>query len=252
LLQQTIVGGEEITPNSRPYLVQIGSSGSSTNQRTFCGGSILNSEWILTAAHCFEGRTSESRLRSFRVTAAEHNIKVTETVQQRRGISQAIIHPNYDSSTLNNDVALLKLDSPLTITAEAAPIPLNTDDACPLAGATCSVAGWGTLSSGGSTPDAAQAVNVTVKTNAQCDSDYPREDITEGMICAGDPEGGKDSCQGDSGGPFVCTCGGVTKQVGVVSWGYGCALRQYPGVYARVSKYVDWIRTNVPDFCDPQ
>ena len=90
-----------------------------------------------------------------------------------------------------------------------------------------------------------QWVRVPAITNSECNSAY-NGDITDSMICAGYPgEGGKDACQGDSGGPFVCANGTKSVIAGVVSWGYGCAEAQYPGVYARVAKYADWIATTI-------
>lgn len=93
----------------------------------------------------------------------------------------------------------------------------------------------------------------------ECNSDnmYGGDNIEDNMMCAGVDGGGKDSCQGDSGGPLFATDSGRWIQVGVVSWGYGCAEPNHPGVYARVSKVIDWMRETVcddtlypPEFCD--
>jgi hypothetical protein len=110
------------------------------------------------------------------------------------------------------------------------------------------VSGWGTLSSGGSSPDRLQYVEVPIITNAECQDAYRSENITDGMLCAGYlGQGGADSCQGDSGGPLVVDGNGELVQTGVVSWGYGCASASHPGVYARTSEYIDWIRGYVPN-----
>jgi len=110
----------------------------------------------------------------------------------------------------------------------------------------CFTSGWGTLSSGGSSTNDLQYVRVPAITNDQCNSDYGAGSITDAMICAGYPGvGGKDACQGDSGGPFVCNDGGKAVIAGVVSWGNGCALKDYPGVYARVTHVLDWIKENM-------
>ena len=93
-------------------------------------------------------------------------------------------------------------------------------------------------------PDHLQQVDVSIVSQASCQSSYPGETISSGMLCAGSP--GRDSCQGDSGGPAVVDGGEEPVQAGVVSWGYGCANPRYPGVYARVATYADWIRSNVP------
>ena len=96
-----------------------------------------------------------------------------------------------------------------------------------------------------------QWVRVPAITNSACNSAY-NGGITDSMICAGYPgEGGKDSCQGDSGGPLVCANGTKSVIAGVVSWGYGCAEAQYPGVYARVTAALDWIKSKMVDmYCN--
>ena len=104
------------------------------------------------------------------------------------------------------------------------------------------VSGWGTLSSGGSSPNKLQEVTVQVTENANC-GNYPQNEITANMMCAGTE--GKDSCQGDSGGPLVTKVSNRYHLVGVVSWGYGCAAANYPGVYARITKVLDWINTTI-------
>ena len=98
---------------------------------------------------------------------------------------------------------------------------------------------------GGSSPNTCQFVRVPAITNAACNNDYGGS-ITDSMICAGYPGvGGKDACQGDSGGPFVCNDGGKAVIAGVVSWGNGCALADYPGVYARTTYFLDWIKSQM-------
>ena len=98
---------------------------------------------------------------------------------------------------------------------------------------------------GGSTPETLKYVRVPAITNAACNNDYGGS-ITDSMICAGYPGvGGKDACQGDSGGPFVCNDGGKAVIAGVVSWGNGCALADYPGVYARTTYFLDWIKAQM-------
>ena len=98
---------------------------------------------------------------------------------------------------------------------------------------------------GGSAPNNLQYVRVPAITNDQCNSAYGGG-ITSSMLCAGYPNvGGKDACQGDSGGPFVCNDNGNAVIAGVVSWGIGCAHPNYPGVYARVTTVLDWVKNNM-------
>merc|ERR1712086_174352 len=111
------------------------------------------------------------------------------------------------------------------------------------------VSGWGTLKSDGKLPDILQYVNVPLMTNADCDkTGYGTSRIKPSMVCAGYAKGGKDSCQGDSGGPLVVPKSSSDDTAiiyGVVSWGAGCAEPNMPGVYARVTKFVDWIKKNM-------
>lgn len=150
-----------------------------------------------------------------------------------RDVAEIIIHPDYQRLTYNRDVALWKLSEPIT---DVEVIPLDTTGRFDAAGNVATVIGWGTTSEGGSVTDVLREVEVPLMTNEDCDDDYPGE-IYDEMLCAGYPLGGKDACQGDSGGPLFYE--GV--QVGVVSWGYGCARPGSAGVYARVSALADWI-----------
>ncbi|XP_052029506.1 anionic trypsin-2-like isoform X8 [Apodemus sylvaticus] len=134
---------------------------------------------------------------------------------------------------------LIKLASPVTLNARVATVSLPSS--CAPAGTQCLISGWGnTLSFGVNNPDLLQCLNAPVLPQADCEASYPGQ-ITSNMICVGFLEGGKDSCQGDSGGPVVCN----GQLQGIVSWGYGCALKDNPGVYTKVCNYVDWIQSTI-------
>ncbi|XP_072281054.1 trypsin-like [Pyxicephalus adspersus] len=134
---------------------------------------------------------------------------------------------------------LIKLSSPATFTSAVQPIALPSG--CARAGTSCQISGWGnTLSSGSNYPDLLQCLKAPILSDADCSNSYPGM-ITANMICVGYLNGGKDSCQGDSGGPVEC--GGELQ--GIVSWGYGCALPDRPGVYTRVCNYNTWIQDTV-------
>ncbi|XP_064100784.1 transmembrane protease serine 9-like [Macrobrachium nipponense] len=235
-----IVGGQPTTVHEYPWQVAL-----TTSTRPFCGGSIISKQWILTAAHCVSGSSPSD----FTVVIGEHDWSTTSetTSTERRQVSNIIVHSQYDSTTLDNDMALLKLSSPISFPLDnkIAPVCLpdpNND----YANVDAIVTGWGTTSSGGSQPYELYEVTVPTMTNSKCSQAYSGE-ITSNMICAGLDAGGKDSCQGDSGGPMV-TAGNAAQtfmiQIGVVSWGYGCAAAGNPGVYARVNNYLSWISSN--------
>ena len=151
--------------------------------------------------------------------------------------------PNFPVELLNNLSISFQVSVPFTFGPGVQPIPLPCTE--PSAGAVAVVSGWGTLTPGGSLPSQLQAVEVYITPRVDCDNAYAAYGgITERMICAGVPGGGKDACQGDSGGPLVVN--GVL--VGIVSWGLSCALADYPGVYSNVAPLSSWItqETGVP------
>jgi len=234
-----IVGGED-APSPIPWQVSV-----RTGSFHFCGATILDASTLLCAAHCFHQSSASGK--SIRAGSVQKG-----SGGQVRNIASIIWNTNsgfvYNPSTLDNDVVILKLDSPLTLNDDVKPACLPSS-ASYLGVASseerCFTSGWGTLSSSGSSPNTCQFVRVPAITNAACNNDYGGS-ITDSMICAGYPGvGGKDACQGDSGGPFVCNDGGKAVIAGVVSWGNGCALADYPGVYARTTYFLDWIKAQM-------
>lgn len=230
-----IVGGQQAPDDLFPHQVSLQTRWGDH----YCGGSVIDSEWVLTAAHCVDG----SRANDIKVEAG---ITFLSDQGERVDVAEIVVHPGYDAWTQDNDMALLRLASPLSV----APVALldasaEADLAGP--GAMATVSGWGTLRSGGASPDALQYVDVPVVDQDDCEAAYGAGAITDGMICAGYLDvGGADSCQGDSGGPLVVDDGTGWVQAGVVSWGYGCADARYPGVYARVSAYRGFVEDHVP------
>merc|ERR1712126_69134 len=227
-----IVGGQETEVNEYPWQVGL-VSGSGT--RPWCGGSLISNQHVLTAAHCTAGGSTSS----IRVLVGEHD--TSDSDANIVTISAINDHPNYNSGTLDNDYSILTLSSPVTFSTNVAPVCLPAATSNLYVGSVATVTGWGTTSSGGSQPDVLQEVDVTVISNSQCEGNYGSSSITSAMVCAADT--GKDSCQGDSGGPMVTPENGRYAQIGVVSWGYGCASPDYPGVYARVTSVKSWIQT---------
>ncbi|XP_053547786.1 trypsin [Bombina bombina] len=223
-----IVGGYTCPQNSVSYQVSLNSG------YHFCGGSLINDLWVVSAAHCYKSR--------IQVRLGEHNIEVQEGTEQFIDSAKIIRHPNYNSYLLDNDIMLIKLSEPARLSGRIQSISLPTQ--CADAGTMCLISGWGnTLSSGVNYPDLLQCLDAPILTDKECRDSYPGQ-ITSNMICVGYLEGGKDSCQGDSGGPVVCN----GELQGVVSWGIGCALSGYPGVYTKVCNYVSWIEETIAKY----
>jgi secreted trypsin-like serine protease len=230
--EEEIVGGTNTTIAANPWQIAL----TSLSGSQFCGGSILNASWVLTAQHCVDGGSADMR-----VVAGITRISQQSTGQIRQ-INGITTFPGYTDPTVGKDVALLHLATPLDLSgANAKAITLVTPAEAAAgatnAGVVSTTTGWGTLSSGGSSPDILQTVDVPVVSNAQASTAYGMT-ISADQIAAGVlGVGGKDSCQGDSGGPLTVKIGGVARLAGVVSWGEGCALPNYPGLYARTSSF---------------
>ncbi|KAG7504291.1 serine protease 27-like [Solea senegalensis] len=235
-LNTKIVGGESASAGAWPWQVSLHRFGSH-----FCGGSLINSQWILTAAHCFSSTSTFGLL----VYLGRESQQGVNSNEQSRSVSEVINHPDYDTNTNDNDICLLKLSSAVDFTDYIRPVCLAGSGAVFPAGTSCWVTGWGTIGSSVPLPfpEELQEVQVPIVSNTQCRETY--SDLTSNMICAGLSEGGKDSCQGDSGGPLVSQSGSQWVQSGVVSFGFGCALPNIPGVYARVSEYQSWINSQI-------
>lgn len=236
-----IVGGTEATPNEFPWQILLTYGGLSAS----CGGSIIHESWILTAAHCVQGDNP-----SWRTVVAGIHDRTSDAANpylQRRAVKRITIHPNYNNSTLDYDIALLELEIPLTLNTKVAPITLagNSDGALYNAGTVLTVSGWGHTTYGGSVAIRLQKVNVPVVSSLTCNDAYGS--ITNRMFCAGNiASGGVDSCQGDSGGPIFKNDNGTYKLTGVVSSGTGCAWPGYPGIYTHVQNLRPWVESIAP------
>jgi len=230
-----IVGGDDATYGEFPHQIALlrGGPGGSL----MCGGSVVASNWVVTAGHCCDGQ-SANRLG---VRVGSHHLNSEDADQEDFAVKRVVLHEDYDSWNINNDICLLELDGEVTMGEHVGTIAFPADGEEYDEGTMCTVTGWGTTSEGGSLAKILQKVSVPIVSDDHCRDSYGQNDITDSMMCAGFEQGGKDSCQGDSGGPFMCG----NQLSGVVSWGYGCAEAGYPGVYTQTSYFVSWLNSNM-------
>merc|ERR1712142_8506 len=232
-----IVGGNDAIPGAWPWQVGVRKIPRFGSDYHMCGGTLINNQWVVTAAHCFYRYKSVD---DYIITVGSYDRDVVDSTQENFGIEQIINHPDYNPNTLDNDITLLKLNRPVTESDYVGFACLPPNDFP--AGSQCWVTGWGDQETTVDDSDL-QEVMVPIIDTKTCNARlWYNGEVTDNMICAGYEQGGKDSCQGDSGGPFVCQrSDGTWDLVGVVSWGYGCADARSPGVYARVYNYLSWI-----------
>nr|AAF74732.1 trypsin precursor AiT6 [Agrotis ipsilon] len=237
-----IVGGSPTTIDQYPYMSNMQYGLWSIWWFQACGGSLLTTNSVLSAAHCYFGDVP-SEWRVLLGTSFASSGGSLHTV------SQLVLHAGYSPATLDNDVAIVRLAQPAVYSNVIQPARIPGSNYDLPDNTLLTTVGWGSLTSGGSYPEQLQHVDINAINQHLCAARYAYlktqpgyqnwPDITDNMLCAGILDvGGKDACQGDSGGPLAHN-GDII--VGVVSWGFQCADAYYPGVNARVSRYSDWI-----------
>lgn len=230
-----IVGGMAAIPHSWPWIMNM-SFGAFV-----CAGTIIDDETVVTAAHCCDGY--HRRPQYVRGTIGDHNWMEQEHGQQSYKATKLILHPDYSRRTIANDICIVKFP-PMGLARRetAAPACLPPAGYTVPHGTRCWTAGWGIMSNGRAA-DVLQEVDLKVISDEQCEKTKNSGYLVKGaMMCVGWLEGGKDGCQGDSGGPLICQDG--DKQpilTGVTSWGFGCGTKNSPGVWTKVSSYVEWL-----------
>ncbi|XP_076179275.1 trypsin-1-like [Ptiloglossa arizonensis] len=224
-LDSRIVGGNAVDIFQHPYQLSLQTSSH------ICGGAIISSKWVITAAHCVG------------MSPSRYTLKIGNSNKDKGTsytVKKVIRHNQYSTSNNDYDVALLEINGEFKFSNTVKAVRLASAELS--TGTMVNVTGWGVLKEGGwSTPSQLMRVSVPIVDRQKCQQIYSNfNSVTDRMICAGYTEGGKDSCQGDSGGPL--TVDGTLY--GVVSWGKGCAQPIYPGVYANVANLRAWIKKN--------
>uniref|UniRef100_H0ZXF1 Transmembrane serine protease 15 n=1 Tax=Taeniopygia guttata TaxID=59729 RepID=H0ZXF1_TAEGU len=231
-----IIGGNDARKEAWPWIVSL-----HFNFQPVCGASLVSDEWLVTAAHCVYGRQLKpSRWRA--VLGLYSQSDLAQPPAAVRNIDRIIINPHYMKQTKDSDIALMHLQHKVQYTDYIQPICLPEKNQQFLPGIKCSIAGWGNIRNEGPSSNILQEAEVPLLSNEKCQQWMPKYNITENMLCAGYDMGGIDSCQGDSGGPLTFEDGDKWFLVGVISFGERCALPQRPGVYVRVTMFVDWIK----------
>jgi trypsin len=237
-----IVNGYEVEPAFKyPAMVSLYYNNGKKNFHN-CGGTLYDGNTIITAAHCVIGKDSQW-------TAKIHRHDLNKSDEEEGGktfnVVKRIPHPQYNATSSANDIAIWKIDAPK---GERTNVEIDDGKEGKQVDNLLTAIGWGRIYSGGPASPKLLEVKLPVFQYEKCSVDYGKygdEIFDDKMICAGYPEGKKDTCQGDSGGPLFKYVNGKQILVGVTSFGRGCANPNLPGVYARVSNYDLWIKQNV-------
>ncbi|XP_068233925.1 clotting factor G beta subunit-like isoform X1 [Palaemon carinicauda] len=248
-----IVGGQRVKPkNKYPWMVGI-QVPKLLKDVYVCGGAIINDLYVVTAAHClinFDGTKRQPN--DLLVGLADHRQNSTqddvEGVTAHVRVQEVIIHEKY-GPRYNNDIGLLKLRKPLDLSSykQLKPVCLPTNPSNTYEGAIGVIYGWGIMNKNDDLSKVLRETTVPILDPGCNGVVFENTEITPMMLCAGYPEGDKDTCGGDSGGPLTVQENERHILVGVTSFGRGCGKKNSPGVYTRVTSLLDWILNNTKD-----
>lgn len=229
-----IVGGKNAAIINYDGMIQT----ENDEQGAWCGATLIAPDWAVSAAHCVIDELTMGGFQRVVLGRQSTNGSGGEIID----VLEVIRHEEYDEEINRNDIALLHLAKK----SKHAPVRLATKAEWPklsAAGTPVTVLGWGATKEGGDVSRSLRKVTVPIVSTSTCNQQYEGI-IDDRQVCAGLPEGGKDSCQGDSGGPLFENVDGVNVQIGIVSFGTGCARASFSGVYTSVAAFRDWIEVN--------
>ncbi|XP_006893100.1 PREDICTED: serine protease 44 [Elephantulus edwardii] len=247
-----IVGGLPAAEKKWPWQVSL-----QVQDKHICGASLIDHQWVLTAAHCIYGHLEyTAKLGDIHL----HHQSATAAVVPIRDI---VIHKDYTTiGEITNDIALALLDFPVNYSSYIQPVCLPEKTFQVQADTRCWVTGWGKLYENDKSKQAPlilQETDLNIIRYKECNKILKKylssssDVVREGVVCGYNNQG-KDSCQGDSGGPLVCEFNKTWMQVGIVSWGIGCGRSGIPGVYTEISYYKEWLfhQFNLSSSVDPE
>ncbi|KAJ1125648.1 hypothetical protein NDU88_004072 [Pleurodeles waltl] len=243
-----IVGGIDASSGQYPWQVSV-----SFHADHVCGGSLIDSSHVLSAAHCFP---SDHDLKEYSITLGISSLAIPEDSMVTLRVSNVDVYPGYVEGG-SGDIAVVTLERAVTLSDKIQPIALPCSETQFPVGMLCTVTGWGNIHQTVSlpSPKTLQAAIVPLISRRTCkclykinpSSSSEQHEVMPDMICAGYPNGAKDACQGDSGGPLSCKVGDSYYQAGIVSWGDECGSPNRVGVYTQTSVYAAWIVEKAPE-----
>ncbi|XP_013919535.1 PREDICTED: urokinase-type plasminogen activator [Thamnophis sirtalis] len=241
-----VAGGAKASIESQPWIATIFRS---RGNQFFCGGTLIDPCWVLTAAHCFPKSSDTSK---FIVRLGRSATNASNANDQEFRVERLIIHEQYlqENEDYNNDIALIKIRSSSGQCAEESAIVkticLPSEDLMLRDNSLCEVSGYGKENKSAIFYSRVlKSATVQLIPQSTCKRYYMGRNVNENMLCASHPEWKSDACSGDSGGPLTCTSNGRMVLYGIVSWGDGCAKQEKPGVYTRVTRYIPWIESHM-------